>query len=146
VIDLTAVIRWMHDYLARYGRRQSLAEGDDPLLVSGEQESPDAQRWLAEYRKQRSEHERLIVEQMKGVLVPRSVVRDALTRLALLLRRTGERLGREFGEAARKRLEETLDDFDQQLVRELKSVRAENGDGRPAPPCNASARGKLRKR
>ena len=107
-IDLSAVIRWLHDFLA--ANRHKLASTDGEVPMTGES-SPALELWRQEkYRLARLE--RLEREQK---LLPRDQVHDGLARLSGLLRVLGETLQRQFGAEAQQLFEEALDDYTREV-------------------------------
>lgn len=114
-IDLAAVARWLHDFLAKHARRlATLEEEADPLLAAGGT-SPA----LEEYRRERAKLARLERLEREGALVARDDVHAVLTELAGVLRRMGDELQRKHGAAAQRLVDETLDAFAQTVGRWL---------------------------
>jgi hypothetical protein len=101
LIDLGQVIRWLHDFLAKHGRKL-LAEDTDPLMGGGN--SPA----LEEYRREKAKLARLDRQQREETLVDRETAHLAFQRVASLLQQAGEALQKEFGPDAGKILNETL--------------------------------------
>jgi hypothetical protein len=102
VVNLPAVAKAIHDFLADNAIK--LAKEDDPLLQGGA--SPALER----YREERALLARLDRLERENQLLPRSQVREALGRIAVILRGAGDALGRQFGPAATELLHEALDD------------------------------------
>lgn len=110
-VDLTAVIRWLHDLLSTHGQRLSAPETDDPMMAGAS--SPALER----YREERAKLARLERLQKEGQLLPREAVHEALVRIAAILRSAGEILGREHGPEAQDVLNEALDDAQREIDR-----------------------------
>ena len=108
-ISLPAVVKGVHDFLAANARK--LASGDDELMGGGN--SPALER----YREERAALARLDRLEREKVLLPRDEVRDALIRIAGIIRGAGEELQRQFGAAAVDLLYEALDDADREIER-----------------------------
>ncbi len=108
-IDLPAVVRALHDFLADNAQR--LAREDDALLQGGS--SPALER----YREERAELARLDRLERQGQLLPRDEVKLALGRIAAILRGAGDALQRQFGLAAVEVLYEALTDAQREMDR-----------------------------
>ena len=91
-VDLSAVVRALHDFLAE--NAQKLARDDDPLLQGSS--SPALER----YREERAALARLDRLERERRLLPRDQVREALGRIAAILRGAGDTLQRNVGAAA----------------------------------------------
>jgi hypothetical protein len=109
LINLPAVVRALHDFLAENATK--LAHDDDELLHGTN--SPALER----YRDERAMLARLDRLEREGCLVPRDKVREALGRMATMLREAGDTLQREFGMAALDIFLEALDDVERELER-----------------------------
>ncbi len=107
-IDLPAVVKAMHNFLAN--NAQKLAREDDVLLQGGN--SPA----LEEYRRERTLLARLDRMTRERQLLPRDEVREALGRIAAILRGAGDTLVRKFGPAAAEVLLEALDDAQREIA------------------------------
>ncbi len=107
-IDLPAVVRSLHDFLAENAQR--LARDDDELLQGGS--SPALER----YREERALLARLDRLERERRLLPRDAVREALGRIAAILRGAGDALSREFGAAAAEVLHQALDDCQREIA------------------------------
>ena len=118
-IELPAVVKWLHDFLAKNAMRLSAPETDDPLLAGSN--SPA----LEEYRRERTKIARLERMQREGSLLPRDTVHELLGRIASVLRSAGENLARQHGPDAHQILDEALDD----AQREIDSLCREEADG-----------------
>lgn len=108
-IDLPAVVRSLHDFLADNAQRLS-RDLDDMLVGTG---SPALER----YREERAKLARLDRLDREQQLLPRDEVREALSQIATILRGAGETLQREFGAGAADILYEALDDADREIDR-----------------------------
>lgn len=109
-IDLPKVVRAFHDFLADNALR--LARDDD-LLRGGS--SPALER----YRRERAELARLDRLERQRRLLPRDEVRQALGRIAAILRGAGDALQRKFGADAVEILYEALDDARREVERSM---------------------------
>ncbi len=121
-IDLPAVVKSLHDFLADNAQR--LAREEYELLQGGS--SPALER----YREERALLARLDRLERERRLLPRDEVREALGRIAVILRGAGDTLLREFGSAAAEVLHEALDDAE----REIASFLGEPEEGRHDAP------------
>jgi hypothetical protein len=108
-INLPAVVRAFHDFLA--DNAQKLARDDDPLMQGSG--SPSLER----YREERAAMARLDRLEREQKLIPRDTAREALGRIAAILRGAGDTLQREFGLAAVEILYEALDDCQREVDR-----------------------------
>jgi hypothetical protein len=121
VIDLPKVVRKLHDFLAANANKLL---ADDALMAGGS--SPA----LEEYRRERAVLARLDRLEREGQLLPRDGVRDALGRMAALLRAAGDILGREFGSEAQNVLNEAIDDIRSEINRTFGGSSSKtHGDG-----------------
>jgi hypothetical protein len=109
-VDLPTVVKALHDFLAKNGRKL-LADTDDPMLAVGN--SPA----LEEYRRERAKLARLDRLEREEVLLPREKVHEGLTRIAAILRSAGETLQRSFGSEPYQVLMEALDDARREIDR-----------------------------
>ena len=108
-ISLPNVVKALHDFLA--DNAQKLARDDDPdMQGSG---SPALER----YREERAAMARLDRLAREGELLPRDEVREALGRIASIIRSVGDMLQRQHGNAALEILTEALDDAQRELDR-----------------------------
>jgi hypothetical protein len=105
-ISLPQLARALHDFLA--ANAQKLA-ADDELLVGAN--SPALER----YREERAALARLDRLQREGGLLPRDQVRDALGRIAGMIRAAGDSLARQFGNPALELLVEAMDDAEMEI-------------------------------
>ena len=108
-INLPAVVRALHDFLAENAVK--LARDDDELMQGAS--SPALER----YREERAALARLDRLEREDQLVPRDQVRQALGRIAAMLRAAGDGLQRQFGCPALEILLEALDDAEREVVR-----------------------------
>ena len=126
-IDLAAVARWLHDFLAR--NAQKLKPDEDGLL-QGDSD------WSEKYRKERALLVRLERREREMALVSRDKSHQCWTRVAGVLRRAGEILQRQFGPAALRVLNLALED----ATREVDSLFSDGAqpdqsdDGGGGPP------------
>lgn len=119
-IDLPAVVRALHKFLATNARRLAVADGEDPLMAGVN--SPA----LEEYRRARAKLAELDLLERKQVLLPRDQIHEGLGRITSVLRMAGDALQRQYGPEAQRILDEALDD----AQREIDSLyRGEPDDG-----------------
>ena len=102
VVNLPKLARALHDFLAENAIK--LAKEDDPLLQGGMGSSPA----LEDYRKERAALARLDRLEREKELLPRDAAREALGRVAGIIRGAGDSLQRQFGVAAVEILYEAL--------------------------------------
>jgi len=112
-IDLTAVVRSLHDFLARNALK--LARDDEELL-------PGSQA-LERYRQERAELARIERLQRQRRLLPRDQVRQALARIAGILRGAADTLQQQFGPTAVEVLHEALDEAQREMDRSFEEVQ-----------------------
>ena len=124
-VDLFAVARALHDFLADHA--QKLARDDDALMQGSG--SPALER----YREERALIARLERLERETKLLPRDDVRDALQRIASILRGAGDTLERQFGHAAAEILHEALDDAQREVQRTFGEVKTEPQFDPPTP-------------
>jgi hypothetical protein len=108
-ISLPAVVRALHDFLA--DNAQKLAREDDDLMQGAG--SPALER----YREERAAIARLDRLERERKLLPRDEVRQALARIASIVRGAGDALQRQFGTAAVEILYEALEDAEREIQR-----------------------------
>jgi hypothetical protein len=108
-VSLPAVVRALHDFLA--DNAVKLARDDDPLMQGSG--SPALER----YREERAAMARLDRLEREEALVPRGDVREALGRIAAVLRGAGDAMQREHGLTAAEILYEALDDAQREIER-----------------------------
>lgn len=100
-VDLSAVVAWLHDFLAANARKLSAEEGAN----------------AEELKKWKARREKLKFETESGQLVPRDDVHTGLAIVARHLRTAGEWLGKQYGREAQERLERALDNAEKALDR-----------------------------
>ncbi len=123
-IDLSAVVKALHDFLA--DNAQKLARDDDVLLQGSN--SPALER----YREERAELARLDRLERQRQLLPRDQMREALARIAGIIRGAGDALQRQFGPAAVEILHEALDDAQREMENSLSDNHADQDDSSDA--------------
>ncbi len=124
-IDLPAVVKSLHDFLAANAVR--LARDDDAMLQGGGSAA------LERYREERAELARLDRLERQRQLLPRDEVREALGRIAAILRSAGDTLQRQFGAAAVEILHEALGDAQREMDRSFGDTPEADADA-PYPP------------
>jgi hypothetical protein len=115
-IDLTAVARGLHDFLA--DNAQKLARDDDDLMQGSA--SPALER----YREERAALARLDRLERERKLMRRDEVRESLGRIAAMLRSAGDTLQRQYGQGAADVLLEALDDAAREIERSFGTAEA----------------------
>ena len=110
-IDLAAVVKAFHDFLAE--NAQKLARDDDELLQGAA--SPALER----YREERAELAKLDRLERQDQLIPRPLMRQSFSRIAVILRAAGDNLERQYGVGAADLLREALDDAEREAQRFL---------------------------
>jgi len=110
-VNLPALARALHDFLADNALRLARDDESDPLLAGGG--SPA----LEEYRKEKTLLARLDRMEREGQLIPRDIARESLGRIAAIVRAAGESLGQQFGPPAVDLLNEALADADAEIAR-----------------------------
>ncbi|KAA5541897.1 hypothetical protein FYK55_17015 [Roseiconus nitratireducens] len=121
-INLPNVVRALHDFLAENAYK--LARDEDDLMQGAG--SPALER----YREERAAIAKLDRLQREQQLLPRDEVREALGRVAAILRGAGDSLQRQFGSAAVDALYEALDDAELELDRFFGKRDSGEADGR----------------
>ena len=111
-ISLPALARALHDFLADNALKLA-READE--LMQGAGNSPALER----YREERAALARLDRLERQMQLLPRDQVRQALGRIAAILRSAGDALQQQFGPAAMEILHEALDDAQQEMDHSL---------------------------
>ena len=119
-IDLSAVVKSLHDFLA--SNAQKLARDDDVLLQGSN--SPALER----YREERAELARLDRLERQRQLLPRDQMREALARIAGIIRGAGDTLQRQFGLPAVEILYEALDDAEREMENSLGDNHTDQDD------------------
>ena len=110
-IDLSKVAKALHDFLADNAVKLAAAEPD--AVLAGGPGSPAVER----YREERALLAKLDRMEREGKLMPRDQVREALGRIAAILRSAGDTLGRQAGQQAVELLYEALDDANREVER-----------------------------
>lgn len=108
-ISLPALARGIHDFLADNAIK--LAKDEDELMQVAAGNSPA----LEEYRIEKAKLAKLDRLEREGSLLPRDKGREALGRIATILRNAGDALQRQFGAAAIDILHEALDDAQREI-------------------------------
>jgi hypothetical protein len=103
VVDLEAVVRSLHDFIAKNSRRLSGADDDEADMYSGA-DSPALER----YRDERAKLARLERLEREGVLVRIDWVSQYTHKLAAVVRSAGDLLQRQFGAEAFAVLDDAL--------------------------------------
>lgn len=129
-INLAAVVRGLHDFLA--DNAVKLSRDDDPLMQGSG--SPALER----YREERAALARLDRLAREGKLIPRDETREALGRVASILRGAGDSLQRQFGAEAAEILYEALDDCGREVDRTF-GVDSDGPAHQPAPDPDGPA-------
>ena len=113
VIDLRAVVRYLHDFLARNNYKLAAGETGDALLDGASQTLKDeySRQQIAEKR-ERVKLLRIERLEREGASLSRDVVHEALGKIAGIIRSAGEQLQREYGDDARQILDEAITDAD----------------------------------
>lgn len=108
-IDLAAVVKALHDFLA--DNKHKLARDDDDMMLGPG--SPALER----YREERAMLARIVRLEREGELLPRDLVRQSLGKTAAIIRLAGETLQKQFGEAAAEVLYEAIGDAEAEIER-----------------------------
>jgi len=108
-INLSEVARALHDFLADNALK--LSRDDDPLM------SGSGSVALERYREERAAIARLDRMEREGSLLPRDEVREAMGRVASMIRGAGDALQRHFGQTAVEILTDALDDAEREILR-----------------------------
>jgi Fe-S cluster biosynthesis and repair protein YggX len=118
-INLPAVVRSLHDFLAE--NKHKLSRDDDDLMNGA------ATPALERYREERAAMARLDRLEREGKLVSRDTIRQSLAQAAALIRGAGESLQRQFGEGAADVLNEALEDAEREIIRFFESDHESTG-------------------
>jgi hypothetical protein len=122
-VDLTAVIHWVHRFLAEHGRRLTAVDTDE-VLFDGES-APALERM----REARARLYELDLRERTGQLIDRAAAMVWVGRIARAIRGAGEQLGRAYGPEAAQMIDDALE-----------AVRGElNGNGRSDRPDGGNA-------
>ena len=121
-INLPAVVRALHDFLAANKYKLAAAGNEDPLLV-GEGDSPGLER----FRLARAAQEEIRLATMRRDTVDRETMHKVLLRGMLIVRQSVETLQRQYGDDAARIVNEGL----QEAERVLDSISVDdNSDPR----------------
>jgi hypothetical protein len=102
-IDLPAVVRALHDFLAVHHRKFKQLDEDDELLAGGD--SPALER----YRDERAKLAKLDRLEREQELLPRDKTHAGLIQIASILRTMGEQLQKKFGPEAQEMVDNALE-------------------------------------
>jgi hypothetical protein len=116
-VDLSDVVRGMHDFLATNAVK--LARDGDPMEVAVN--SPALER----YREERAALAKLDRLEREGTVIDRNRAREALGRIAALLRAAGDALQRQYGPGAGELFNEVLVDAQREIERSFGQPSAE---------------------
>lgn len=123
IIDLPALVRKLHDFLALHHRKFKARDLDD-MMDGGS--SPA----LEQYRTERAKLARLDRLEREQQLLPRDQVHATHAQLASILRQAGETLQKKFGPDALEILNDALED----AQREISRMLGDAPTGGTAPP------------
>jgi len=136
-IDLGAVLRSIHDFLARHKHTLAAAISiDDPLLEGASQSLKNA--YVKEQIKEKREKAalaRLDRQEREHELLSRDEVHDSLARIASIIRGCGDAMQRRFGPEALEILNDSLDSAD----REIESLFQNGFDQSPDTPTDRNS-------
>lgn len=108
-ISLPKVVRALHDFFA--DNKYKLARDEDALMAGGP--SPALER----YREERASLAQMDRLEREGKLLSRDLVRQSLSKIASILRISGESLQRQFGQEAADLLHSAIDDAEAEINR-----------------------------
>jgi hypothetical protein len=108
-IDLAAVVRWLHDFLAKNARKLAAPDSPDPL--TGGDNSPAKEQYIRE----KTLLARLDRREREGTLVDREKSHQCWSRVAGILQQCGDALQREHGPAALRLLNQALADAQREV-------------------------------
>ena len=120
VVDVGAVLRWLHDFLATHKHQLQ-------AILGGAESSNPATRADVSYKNERMLLLRNRRRQQEGSLVSRAEVHEGLGLIAGIYRRAGERLRREFGDEAYQIVDEGWDDAQRMIERRFGGGEEEEG-------------------
>ena len=103
-IDLTALPKQLHDFLAKIASKWDDLDSEDGM-------NGPASPWLEKFREQRAKQERLRLQQMRGVLLPIDFVTEFWQRACAQIRAAGFKLEKQFGEEAKLVIDEAIDNI-----------------------------------
>lgn len=110
-IDVPGVIHWLHDWLATHKTELgAIARGDAGPAGDESLKTQLLREQVAKERKKNEELEHKLAARL-GELLPRELVHELLTACAKTLRKAGERLYRNHGQAAGDVLAGAIDDL-----------------------------------
>ena len=115
-VNLIDVLRWFHEWLAKWGprvKKNQLAD-EDAIAADREREKLELRRMQAQIAKIEAD-----VERRRAESISIEEVRKTLAWLSAELRKLGERLGKRFGEDAQVAMNETLLRIEQSLAEEV---------------------------
>lgn len=118
-IDLSAVVRWLHDFLAE--RKHDLNRQAPPKEVTPNTPALERKRMLE------ADKLEIQLEELRRRYVSRDELREGWSRIAAILRRAGESLQRQHGAEAHQILEDALDDADQAIEQAFEATRHGQG-------------------
>jgi hypothetical protein len=131
-IDLAAVIRWLHDFLAEH--KYAL-----PAIVSGEDGATSPRDKLTLEQIEVYKRRVVLLEQKiareEAMLIPRHEIHELLVQLAKVLRGAGERLHKQYGEQAASILDAALSDYESTIMQ----LAVESKSDENAPPLKHGA-------
>jgi len=121
-VSLPAVAKWIHEFLKENGRK---------IRSFDEDGSPEEGEALEEWRKVKTEREKLQLNRERKLLIDRDVVHDGLMEVAGMLRKFGELLQRQFGFESSRAFNEQLTDTEDRIETMLSSMAGTdtNDDG-----------------
>lgn len=102
IIDLVAVVAWLHTFLADNAGILAAGKVDDPLMIG---DSPALER----YRAAKAEHAELDLAERKKMLIDRAEIHARLTRIASAHKAFRETLERKLGRDALDWFEQALE-------------------------------------
>jgi hypothetical protein len=100
------------------------AQTDDAALLNSASDSP----WLERWRKAKALQEDIRLEKLRGSVIEREQLVEALALLANVISRTGERLGAKFGPEAVGMMNDMLEDFEATIRREF-NIQSDDDKG-----------------
>jgi len=123
-INLPAVVRALHDFLAANKYKLAAAGNEDPMMIGG-----DGSPALERYRLARAEEVEIKVRGLREETVDRETMHKVLLRGMLIVRQSVETLQRQYGDDAARIVNEGL----QEAERVLDSISVDdNSDPRPS--------------
>lgn len=114
-IDLPAVVRWLHDFLAENKHRLAAVGERSPQEADGPTEGElDAAK--LDYLRERTRISRIEADRRAALLIPRDQVHQCFGLIAGVLRQASENLNKRFGEDAFEILADALATADDHLA------------------------------